>query len=592
MTEGIDQETYKRLAAERITNTSIGVFDQLTIVTQRAINGDDAPDYYFIADLNPPTVTLSLGPNKQTVVFNINIKSGKIGWYKGVGPKAKPLSEDLGPSRLALRVNMALDQLDQSKISDHIKTAVGKVDDYSVQQLLFDFTTADLISSTNGDGSDFNISQEGKSQLYGLVNQYLELLQAKGADGNPAEHNIINYTVTAKNPQAFTKAPTCAPTNLNFQNLPFVIKESDRTSPDAVLGGKNSMLVYLQMTENRKMPNTLLEPAANWVMPPFDETSELYDGVVCLSKASFLDGFLLPQLANFNRESTWVVDEAWWKAVDLGFNNEYKVSGHVGLTAQDLQDPFFKDYQWKLTSFENGVRKYEYHKTHRKDDNHGLWRVWQEGRTSNYLTIPEGLDSSSKYVMKLSRNTMIETYPHLDGIGEIGKTRSLVTCIWNASLILDGVDNGELHITAEIPKEPIIRTDEMESFLYPNIMDKIMDRIRNGFKYSEFANLQASLEKLFNGSWAFVFAQGRDFFIDKACFNREGDLLCQLKYRSAGSGNPPQPVGSGNSPQPIVAQRIKSPPLPIAAEKSRNHDLLPTRLSSAREGAEGGIQDT
>lgn len=39
MTEGIDQETYKRLAAERITNTSIGVFDQLTIVTQRAING-------------------------------------------------------------------------------------------------------------------------------------------------------------------------------------------------------------------------------------------------------------------------------------------------------------------------------------------------------------------------------------------------------------------------------------------------------------------------------------------------------------------------------------------------------------------------
>lgn len=117
----------------------------------------------------------------------------------------------------------------------------------------------------------------------------------------------------------------------------------------------------------------------------------------------------------------------------------------------------------------------------------------------------------------------------------------MVTCTWEASLILDGVDQGELKITAEIPKEPIIRTVEDESFLYPDIQDNIMNQTRNGFKYSEFANLKGSLEKLFSGSWAFVFAQGRDFFIDKACFNREGDLLCQLKYKSVGSGNPAQP---------------------------------------------------
>lgn len=114
-------------------------------------------------------------------------------------------------------------------------------------------------------------------------------------------------------------------------------------------------------------------------MPPFDETSESYDGTVCLSKATFLDGLLLPRLAHLNSESTWVVDEAWWKAKDGGFTNEYLVYGHLGLTAKDKENDHFKDYQWKLASQENGKRKYEYKKTHRIDDDHGLWRVYQEG---------------------------------------------------------------------------------------------------------------------------------------------------------------------------------------------------------------------
>lgn len=119
-------------------------------------------------------------------------------------------------------------------------------------------------------------------------------------------------------------------------------------------------------------------------MPPFDETSEQYDGTVCLSKASFLDGFLLPRLAHINQESTWVVDQAWWKAIDGGFKNQYQVYGHLGLNSKDLQDPFFQDYLWKLTSQQNGVRTYEYHRTHKKDDNHGLWRVWQEGVSNTH----------------------------------------------------------------------------------------------------------------------------------------------------------------------------------------------------------------
>lgn len=180
-------------------------------------------------------------------------------------------------------------------------------------------------------------------------------------------------------------------------------------------------------------------------MPPFDETSESYDGTVCLSKASFLDGVLLSRLKQLNADSTWVVDEAWWKTTDAGFGTKHLVYGHLGLTAEDKEKDLFKDYEWKLVSQEGGKRKYEYKKHHRIDDDEGLWRVYQDGalkaaslemfgdrssfvttrnigETTNTFEIPEGLDSSGKSVCTLSGTTKVETYLHLDGMGDWGKT--------------------------------------------------------------------------------------------------------------------------------------------------------------------------
>ncbi|KIO21512.1 hypothetical protein M407DRAFT_218173 [Tulasnella calospora MUT 4182] len=537
MRHPIDFSTYDRLTVERVTNTSIGPFDQLTVISQRAINDQlalmwkspqsilrkievrprpELTDYYFVADLNPPTVKLLTGSNKQQVVFYINIQSGTVGYYEGVGPEATPKKAQLGESTIAFRVNLAFDQLAANGVPENIQKALKKPGDYTVQQLLFDFTTAELIPKLNGvdkNESDFTISQEAQDPFYSLVQDYLGVLQKKDPSGNPAEHSILHYAVTAKNSRAFTAAPTCAPTDLNFQNLPFVIYDSDRTSETPVLEGKNAMLVYLQMTNGHKMPNSLLEPTANWVMPPYDKTSESYDSTVCLSKAIFLDGFLLPRLASFNRDSTWVVDEAWWKAENAGFSTRYNISGHVGLTSKDLEDPFFQDYQWKLTSQENGTRNYEYKKTHRKDNDEGLWRVYQEGRTSNSLKVPEGFDEYSTCAMTLSGSTEVETYLHLDGIGDIGKATGKVKCTWEAYLVLDGVDDGVLKIKVESPKVNVT-TDNDTSFAYPHILDDTVTRCSNMFKDSNFYDIKAGLEGLFGHSWAFVFSQVLDFYID------------------------------------------------------------------------------
>ncbi|KAG8946296.1 hypothetical protein FRC04_011926 [Tulasnella sp. 424] len=560
MTQTLDKATYDRLTTERITNTNIGAFDQLTIVSQRAINGQLAhmwknpksilrkievrprpklTEYYFVADLDPPTVKLLTGPNKQQVIFYINIKSGTVGYYEGVGPEAEPKTEKLGTSRLALRVNMALDQLKENGVPEHIQKALKKVDDYSVKQLLFDFTTADLIPKLNGvdkNESEFNISKEAETSFYALLGDYLDILRKKDPSGNPGEHSILHYVATAKNAQVYTAAPTCAPTDLNFQNLPFVIVDSDRTGTTDVLEGKNNMLVYLQMTNDNKMPNALLEPSANWVMPPFDQTSESYDGTVCLSKATFLDGFLLPKLALLNSESTWVVSEARGTAEFIALLPvpliTYEMRGHLGLTKEDEQNFRFKDYQWKPSSSGDGTIRYEYKHTNRMEQPDQ--RVYQQGKTTNSLTVPEGLDSSGKSVIKISGTTEVESFLHLLGaVGEIGKTTCWVTCAWEASLILDGVDDGGLKITVDELK-PKTTTKNDTSFLYPDILKDIEEQCKRLFENSNLNHIKASLEGLFADSWSFVFSQGRDFYIDKACFNREGDLICQLKYKSAG----------------------------------------------------------
>lgn len=82
-----------------------------------------------------------------------------------------------------------------------------------------------------------------------LIEAYLAVLRKKDEDGNPAEHSIIRYTATAP----------CAPTSLSFQNLPFVVKDGDEVSLELVLEGKDTMLVYLQMTDGHAMPNTLYQ---------------------------------------------------------------------------------------------------------------------------------------------------------------------------------------------------------------------------------------------------------------------------------------------------------------------------------------------
>ncbi|KAG9024015.1 hypothetical protein FRB95_012214 [Tulasnella sp. JGI-2019a] len=111
--------------------------------------------------------------------------------------------------------------------------------------------------------------------------------------------------------------------------------------------------------------------------------------------------------------------------------------------------------------------------------------------------------------------------------------RSWVTASWATQLILDGVDEGHLKIRFEpatiTPKLDIVKD---EAFMYPHFLNTQTAKVGDDLAKMNVSSLLADLTKLFSGDWGFIFVGGRDFYIDKACFNREGDLLCQLNYKA------------------------------------------------------------
>ncbi|KAG8924304.1 hypothetical protein FRC01_011680, partial [Tulasnella sp. 417] len=117
------------------------------------------------------------------------------------------------------------------------------------------------LNRVDNNESEFDTPKDAEITFYHLLGDYLDILRQKDPSGNPAQHSILHYVVTAKNAQVLLQLLHAPPTDLNFQNLPFFIEDTDRTSATSVLSGMNSTLVYLQKTDGRKLPKSLLEPS-------------------------------------------------------------------------------------------------------------------------------------------------------------------------------------------------------------------------------------------------------------------------------------------------------------------------------------------
>ncbi|KAF8954520.1 hypothetical protein BDZ97DRAFT_1852617 [Flammula alnicola] len=208
------------------------------------------------AELDASSVELLLqNDDKQTVLFTLSLKSGSF-QYLG-GKKSRPTEETAAIQdwRLVFRVRLNLNILDEKDVPQFVKDVLRRTDDYSVHQLFVDFTTADISNYDEGLSHIVLPTDAAKLSFTEHIKLYLKKLTKE--TGN--FHSTIHYLPIIKKPENY-RAPTIAPTSLNFQNLPFVTSPSDK-------GTKNddkNMLLYLQMTQKREFPKDLLPwPKAN-----------------------------------------------------------------------------------------------------------------------------------------------------------------------------------------------------------------------------------------------------------------------------------------------------------------------------------------
>ncbi|KZS87300.1 hypothetical protein SISNIDRAFT_471056 [Sistotremastrum niveocremeum HHB9708] len=536
------------MTAERISSTKIYSYDQITVISQKAINHQlslmyrvnktlqkisvklEGDDYGGLeATLDAPKIELQIGTQNRSAYYFIYLKSGKLNYWIGQGRSAQEASCEIKDWVLALSVDLALESASFTQLPDNVKAKLKKLDDYSVQQLLIDFTSAN-ISKYDASRSKIDIPKD-KNYNYAMSYWNLLMTQYFLELANKDNSSVIHYLPKVRKPQGQYAVPTLPPTDLNFQTLPYVTGPADRGSV-----GENTMIVYLQMTGGNPMPRELLPISANWVVPPASKDAEGYDGTVALSKSIFRDGWLLPYLADFNRKSTWIVDQAYWKSDPDNFLKIGRIlKGHLGWsTAND------SDIKWTACSadeVDGEIKKkvgdakgqwYKYAKYDKKDDDHGLFRVWMSGDTKNWMFLREGFNSSGQSDVQLFGKTRVDLYAHVD----LPRSTGWVEGTWNVALVFDGVHDGEL-IIKSIPEKitPVINSGSDEAWLREGDVKTFFNDVDSGLKKLSMQGLIDKLTNALGTSWDFCLAGGDDFFIDKAVFNAEYDFLCQLKYK-------------------------------------------------------------
>jgi hypothetical protein len=538
---------YDKLKNERISGTKIAPFHMITAVTQRSINNqlskmhkvnptlqkltlnstDPDDDYSGLeADLDPPTIELRLDTENRIVIFCFNIKRATLKYLKIKGRKVLEETMELPSSVLALSVDLKYEGVDFKNLPKDVQNRLKVKNNYSISQLIVNFTSASLarLDKQRTTVQDHISDANAQANFNIFMEKYFTMLADRKNDA------VLHYLPLAtKEGRKQYAMPTVPPTDFTFQNIPFVISATDNGKPS-----DDNMLVYLQMTGNDPIPRQLLTISTNWVVPTPDNTDR-YDGTVALSRQIFLEGWLLPKLAEFNKGSSYVVTESWWKSVKLGFATQYRLDGHLGRNDATTEELSFKPVTTAeildpsiLLSLKPDTpgRWYQYNFWNEKDDNDGAWRTTHTGSTYNYMFVPEGYNKDGKCEILLGGTTLIKFYIHVD----LPSSSGWIQGKWKTSIVLDGINDGELIIKVD-DINPEITQKIDEAWLHDGQITHFSDPAKEGMRNLSMTYLLQEMRNVFSGGWDFVLPGAGDFYIHKAVFNKEEDLLCELKYK-------------------------------------------------------------
>ncbi|KZO89523.1 hypothetical protein CALVIDRAFT_569853 [Calocera viscosa TUFC12733] len=542
---------------QRLGGTLAG-YDQITVVSQGAINFqlaafpalypgmqkvdivDDESGGELHVTLVGSEVELLTSPTTSTQV-NYTITVGDDGgantntfsWWSGFGKNQKQTVVSANNWKITFTVDLSLNpETSDQDIPASIRAQILKPGDYSVLKLVFDFTTANVVSNSVGFVTPGLTQVDGKNQLVLMMQDWI----AEQAANTTGQNNVLGYVMTTT-PSGATPngnwgtAPTVPPTALKFQNLGYIDPTTgvpDLTGHQSPTGD-NNMLVYLEMTQKHGFPTALLQPVTNWVIPPTGNEPAL-DGLMALAKNVFLEGWFLPQLQQLNSNSAVTMLTANWSWDVKVISCYYSFTWTSGVSSGTALN-FTPDTTADNTKSLNYIWTYS---SKAEDDHSDIAQTHTTiGSTSvtNKVSIPWGLDANGQCVVSLSGTTSVHTSMQIELTGD--PDTSDYHASWTCNLIFASVKDGGLNITqSPATVVPTVSGSVDDSLFHGGSLDSITTAVSSSLQNLPISNIVQACHLLLNGPWGFHFSGGTTFFMQGIEFSKEGDLMLDLSYKS------------------------------------------------------------
>jgi hypothetical protein len=446
---------------------------------------------------NDPGDIIVLGGDTSQVTFNMccseftimSIQGGGWSPFKTFKATQDPAHPWIFSSKVDLRLN-PVDKGAYSKLPSDVQAAIKNLgpDTFSVQQLLFDLTNAQLSTIPTITGVALGSNEALLLDKF-FLNGYFQTLRQKGEP-------VLGATITS---------------NIHFTSTLKMTDFNFHTQTYQPVGPKSfdlDVLNYLCAVDGKKLP-----PASNfdwnWVTP-----QELldHDGIVSINRNTFANWFRT-QLASHARGNCWAFDAS--ATVD-GLNVQLKVMPSSNQTPTDNPSPA-------------GAQVISYSYSHHSFDQAGInGALAKIGVDSSYnmavtfantaITITQRLLvtlnlealASSTGATNVVDKMIVDTYAvGIDGGGKLQFKKTTSTTDHSQRQHIDGFRDLFLNYNAIVDHF----SDALSRITSTNFVDIPVGQLQN-----------------------FVFPGGRTFAFKKAAFSNNQDLVGLITYADPRTG--------------------------------------------------------
>ncbi|KAF5530805.1 hypothetical protein FMEXI_13332 [Fusarium mexicanum] len=526
------------------------------------------PTYGLKGTLSSPSVHFIDKENADQAIFYLNFESGRYYYFEQPGstpqydedgfplPVGQPtrVKVDVSDWSLAFFVDFSFKRM--ATIPDKIRDAIELPGSYSVNQLLIDFGTPEILNIAWDHCSIPGVPEAQKATCRAEIRMFL-ITHLESVLLKENDHNILGYTVKidapsdGKTPEqrlkdVSEKAPHFPPTSVRLQTINYR-PDGKEVQARGEQSDHNAFL-FTEMTQFRKMPSKDLQWSGDW----------FYNGIggtLAMSRGIFLDQYLAEKL-------------------QPAIAGPWKMANHIGNTCTEFSDYILKfqfrgDEEWILKRPQDaslnlkrgaGVQM-TYHDV---DENSAQWED-DKSESVKYVATKEHYWYNKAELScvvepqvgtgKITIATELKTDTQRTVKSKVGSSDLQLVCKiqWSTTIELRAIETDAKLLVRVESKKPIVDVDivkdtahvdgtgaaaeEWEKWIQEMAEDRkkwpLKKRIESyietyGLRLGSMAH---NLEEALNQQGRFIFPGGGTFDMKDPIFSKKGDLLIGLTFR-------------------------------------------------------------